>query len=109
MNTYSTTLRQRPERRFQPRRRLDTAALYRESGRSKSLVHVTDLSPLGCRINCADAVIDGKRSWVTLPTLEPWACSVVWRNKVEFGLAFNRAFHPAVASMICNRLSPQAP
>jgi hypothetical protein len=90
------------ERRFQPRRTVEATGFFRERGRSRSEAHVTDLCSLGCRLRLSQPVIDGDHSWVTLPTLGPWSCSVVWRSELEAGVAFDRPLHRAVATMLCD-------
>jgi hypothetical protein len=93
------------ERRFRPRRRVGALAFFRERGRSRWQAQVTDLSSLGCRLEMSTPVVDGELSWVTLPGLEPWSCSVVWRADDQIGLAFNRPLHQAVAASMCERIS----
>lgn len=88
------------DRRAQPRRALAAAATFRERGRSREDVRVTDLSPSGCRVVLKGALICGEHGWVTLPTLAPWGCAVAWRSDEEAGVRFERPLHPAVAEMI---------
>jgi hypothetical protein len=91
------------ERRFRPRRKLRTSATYRERGRSRSAIEVTDLSATGCRVQLQGALVSGEHGWVTLPSLGPWSCSIAWHADREVGLSFDRPLHSAVAEMIADR------
>jgi hypothetical protein len=105
MNTPRNVNKTGRERRFRPRRRVGALAFFRERGRSRWQAQVTDLSSLGCRLEMSTPVVDGELSWVTLPGLEPWSCSVVWRADNQIGLAFDRPLHQAVAASMCDRIS----
>jgi hypothetical protein len=91
------------ERRFRPRRKLLASATYRERGRSRSSIEVTDLSSTGCRMRLQGALVSGEHGWVTLPSLGPWSCSIAWHADREVGLSFDRPLHSAVAEMITDR------
>ena len=91
------------ERRSQARHKLLASATYRERGRSRSSIDVTDISTRGCRIRAQGAVVCGDHGWVTLPTLGPWSCSLVWHGEQEAGLMFERPLHSAVAELMSER------
>ncbi len=101
--SVATTHGHDSERRAEPRRGLDAAATFRERGRSRQDVNVTDLSPSGCRVSLKGALICGEHGWVTLPTLAPWSGAVAWRSEGEAGVAFDQPLHDAVAEMIAIR------
>ena len=94
------------DRRLNPRRPLGAAASFRERGRSREDVRVTDLSPSGCRVALKGALICGEHGWITLPTLAPWSCAVAWRSEEEAGVRFEQPLHEAVAEMIATRHGP---
>lgn len=91
------------DRRTDARKALSAVAFFRERGRSREDVRVTDLSPSGCRIRLKGALICGEHGWVTLPTLAPWGCAIAWRSEEEAGVRFERPLHGAVADMIAAR------
>ena len=91
------------ERRSHARRRMSAIAIFRERGRSRADIRVTDLSPLGCRVRLEGVLVCGEHGWVTLPTLAPWSCAVAWRSEEEAGVTFERPLHQAVAEMIATR------
>jgi hypothetical protein len=91
------------DRRVHPRKPLAAAASFRERGRTREDVRVTDLSPAGCRVELKGALICGEHGWVTLPTLAPWSCAVAWRSEEEAGVRFEQPLHEAVAEMIATR------
>jgi hypothetical protein len=97
------------ERRCAKRRTAIVPARFRERGRSRFDAVVTDLSYRGCRIRMNDSVISGERAWLTLPSLQSWHCSVVWRHNGEAGLVFTDALHQAVADLVIARAQPSLP
>lgn len=94
------------DRRWVVREAVQTGADLRERGRPRFSVQVINLSTHGCAVKSRLMVATGSRSWITLPTLQSWYASVVWRRGDVMGLEFEEPMHRAVTEMIVQRTEP---
>ena len=65
---------------------------------SASKARLSDLSPVGCRIDFDEATSIrscGIRLLIRLPGREYWPATVIWRKACSAGIEFERPLHPA--------------
>lgn len=100
---------EKPEKAHWPRcsERISTSAdvSLRRLGQSNRRVHVTDLSPEGCRVRLPHQPQAGEHLLIKFEGLETVESEVCWVDGFDAGLQFERPFHPAVFELLAERLS----
>jgi hypothetical protein len=76
----------------------------RRIGQSNYRVHVTDLSPHGCKIQLVEVPRLGEHLMVKFDGLEVLDTEVCWVEGHTAGLRFEKPFHPAVFGLLIERL-----
>jgi hypothetical protein len=89
--------------RNEERRPVNIPAILRlfRSGRSKT--SISDISPLGCRINWQGRKLaEGDSVFIQIDQLAPIKATVIWQHWPIHGLQFAHPLHPAVAEHLIN-------
>lgn len=80
--------------------------IVRGRGRPSHRVEVRDLSTDGCQIEFAVRPHEGDALEIKFDYLEPLASEVLWVERSTAGLKFSHPIHPAVFSLLLERLAP---
>jgi hypothetical protein len=83
--------------RREQRHRANTMATVRQLKQPSEMIHVVDISAVGCGFRSRWPFFAGARVWLGLPGLESWPATVVWFEDGKGGLRFERPLHPLVA------------
>ena len=94
------------ERRDAVRRPSQALATLRQRNRPNELIHLTDISALGCGFRLRWPLPAGTRVWLGLPGLETWPATVAWCRNGQGGLRFDRPLHPLVAERFAAEAGP---
>jgi PilZ domain len=79
------------------RYRANTMATVRQQKQPNEMIHVVDISTVGCGFRSRWPFAAGARVWLGLPGIETWPASVVWYEDGKGGLRFERPLHSLVA------------
>jgi len=79
------------------RHRANAMATVRQLKQPSEMIHVVDISPVGCGFRSRWPFFAGARVWLGLPGLESWPATVVWYEDGNGGMRFERPLHPLVA------------
>lgn len=79
------------------RHRANAMATVRQLKQPSEMIHVVDISPVGCGFRSRWPFFAGARVWLGLPGLETWPATVVWYEDGKGGMRFERPLHPLVA------------
>jgi hypothetical protein len=94
------------DRRNSTRHPSEALATLRQRNRPNELIHLTDISALGCGFRLRWALPVGTPVWLGLPGLETWPATVAWCKDGKGGLRFDRPLHPLVAERFAAELGP---
>ncbi|WP_326524259.1 PilZ domain-containing protein [Sphingomonas sp.] len=83
-------------RRRAPRAPVSLDAKIGRGGLDRTLCKVTDLSPLGARLQTYSSLKKGAVIWLTLPGVGHVAATVRWADDFEAGCEFQTPLEPAV-------------
>lgn len=84
---------------------VDIEAILRSRGRPSYRVRVLDLSPTGCQVEFVERPRERDRLSVKLDFLEAIDSEVLWVERSTAGLRFENPIHPAVFSLLMERLA----
>lgn len=84
---------------------LNIEAILRGRGRPSYRVRVYDLSPTGCRAEFVERPREGDHLSIKFDFLEAIGAEVLWVDTRAAGLRFDNAIHPAVFSLLLQRLA----
>lgn len=90
--------------RRQQRSPMNAEVLLRRSGKLGYRVRVFDASSEGCRCEFVERPRIGERVWLKFDGLEGMESAVCWIEGSHVGLKYVNAIHPAVFSMLLDRL-----
>ena len=90
-------------RRYAPRRTLTLGSVLQDSGGSAI---IRDLSVSGMSLETTDPLSVGEKLLVDLPLNGVTGATVVWRDGILFGCAFEEAVSPAAISAALLRSTP---
>jgi hypothetical protein len=76
------------ERRRGRRIALALSATLREQRKSRSVVHIVDMSPFGCRVELPCGSLAEPWVWLSIAGLETQYCRVAWQENGFAGLEF---------------------
>lgn len=79
------------------RHRINAMATVRQQKQPNEMIHVVDISSVGCGFRSRWPFFAGARVWLGLPGLETWPATVVWFEDGKGGMRFERPLHPLVA------------
>lgn len=79
------------------RRRVNTMATISQPKQPSEMIHVVDISAVGCGFRSRWPFFAGARVWLGLPGLEAWPATVVWFEEGKGGMRFERPLNPIVA------------
>jgi hypothetical protein len=77
----------------------------RRLGQSNRQVQVTDLSPEGCKVRLPHQPQVGEHLLIKFEGLETIESEVCWVEGFDAGLRFEKPFHPAVFTLLAERLA----
>ena len=72
-------------------------ATVRQPKQPSEMIHVVDISAVGCGFRSRWPFFAGARVWLGLPGLEAWPATVVWFEEGKGGMRFERPLNPIVA------------
>jgi hypothetical protein len=78
----------------------------RRSGRISYPVQTVDLNRFGCKCEFIERPSIGETVWVKFSGLETVESEVCWLAEANVGLKFKTPIHPAVFTLLMNRLAP---
>jgi len=84
---------------------VDIEAILRSRGRPSYRVRVLDLSPTGCQVEFVERPRESDRMSVKFDFLEAIDSEVLWVERSTAGLRFENPIHPAVFSLLMERLA----
>jgi hypothetical protein len=93
------------DRRLRDRYPTALPGSFRERGRSAAQVVILNLSSNGCKVALGDHSRISAQAWMRLPSLASRFAEVIWQREQEVGLEFEEPLHPAVASMLIERMA----
>ena len=82
------------------RRRVNTMATVRQPKQPSEMIHVVDISAVGCGFRSRWPFFAGARVWLELPGMEAWPATVVWFEEGKGGMRFERPLNPIVAGSL---------
>lgn len=80
--------------------------ILRGRGRPSYRVIARDLSISGCQVEFVERPREGDRLSIKFDYLEPLEAEVLWVERRTAGLKFEHPMHPAVYSLLLERLAP---
>jgi len=83
---------------------VEIEAILRSRGRPSYRVPVRDLSPTGCQVEFVERPREGDRLSIKFDFLETLGAEVQWIDRHNAGLSFENVIHPAVFSLLMQRL-----
>lgn len=93
-----------PIARSTPRLTLQAQVQLRGERQNGHAVTIRDLSINGCCLDVVYRVKLDERLWVKLPGIEPIEAFVCWENEFIAGVEFMKPLHPAVLTMLAERM-----
>ena len=97
------------DKRYWPRRHertpLEAEVSMRRLGKLNYKVRVYDISPSGCRVELVDKPQLDEKVMIKFDGLEALHCEVCWVTGHSAGLNFEKSIHPAVFSLLLERLA----